>query len=512
MKRFLPLVLLSGCGFLNPVIPEDLCGDGIVNGIEGCDDGNQLDRDGCDDDCEIEPGFLCSDTPSACTVACGNGTLDSDLGEACDDGNLRDGDHCNSLCQVEKCGNGNVDNGEDCDDENLLENDGCHNDCTVASCGDGIIDPGQICFDPASAVNLGENTKLVFSFFITVPGTMRFADLNQDSFLDYIVSAPGSDFLLSGLGNGTGLFQNAIKRSTPKPVAISLANIDNDPEDKLDVVVSNGSNVVFFPGAGDGSFEDPIPVQSGNFPIATIAEDLNDDGFIDIPVFSMTNDTSLTNDRFFLFLGNALGELAQDFSNAVSFNEDLNSTDITVADMDNNQKKDIIVANSSQNTVSIFKQSDLGSFVQQKVVQLNQIATTGVSVGDLNNDLLLDVIAANAQSGEITINIQKPDHTFENSVSVFSGILQIQRVVAVDVDNDSNLDIIATVNNAADLFDQDIIILLSNGDGTFQTPTFLEAGRGSFDVSFVDLNGDQAKDLAVLNLNSNDISILLANP
>jgi cysteine-rich repeat protein len=59
-----------------------LCGDGILNGEEVCDDGNRIDGDKCDTNC----------TPTGC----GNGVVTQ--GEACDDGNQLNGDRCTADC------------------------------------------------------------------------------------------------------------------------------------------------------------------------------------------------------------------------------------------------------------------------------------------------------------------------------------------------------------------------------------------------------------------------------
>jgi sulfatase modifying factor 1 len=47
--------------------PPSVCGNGVVEAGEGCDDYNQLSGDGCSASCQPEPGFTCNDlSPSAC--------------------------------------------------------------------------------------------------------------------------------------------------------------------------------------------------------------------------------------------------------------------------------------------------------------------------------------------------------------------------------------------------------------------------------------------------------------
>lgn len=44
------------------------CGDGLITSIETCDDNDAQSGDGCSAICEVEPGWLCSGTPSICVL------------------------------------------------------------------------------------------------------------------------------------------------------------------------------------------------------------------------------------------------------------------------------------------------------------------------------------------------------------------------------------------------------------------------------------------------------------
>jgi cysteine-rich repeat protein len=78
------LFALAGCSGES----KEVCGDGVVEGLEQCDDSNARDGDGCSSRCESEQ--------VATGPECGNGVRE--VGEACDDGNTRDGDGCQSTC------------------------------------------------------------------------------------------------------------------------------------------------------------------------------------------------------------------------------------------------------------------------------------------------------------------------------------------------------------------------------------------------------------------------------
>ncbi len=89
-----------------------VCGNGIVEAPEQCDDGpkNGMEGCGCNAVCTLD---LCS--------PCGNGKVD--VGEECDLGMANscvDGttSNCTCVCKNEKCGDGIVQAGECCDDAN----------------------------------------------------------------------------------------------------------------------------------------------------------------------------------------------------------------------------------------------------------------------------------------------------------------------------------------------------------------------------------------------------------
>jgi cysteine-rich repeat protein len=119
----------SGVGITSSSAPtgestghEAVCGDGVVEGDEQCDDANEVADDGC--------------APGCALPQCGDGLLSA--GEACDDANLSDDDACTHLCAVPSCGDGIVSPGEQCDDGNVDPLDAC-DDCVVARCGDGVL-------------------------------------------------------------------------------------------------------------------------------------------------------------------------------------------------------------------------------------------------------------------------------------------------------------------------------------------------------------------------------------
>ncbi len=122
------------------------CGDGFIHaGVETCDDG--METKTCNADCSaamcgdkivnVAAGETCDDGMESaacdkdCSAAmCGDMAVNAAAGETCDDGNAVDTDACVAGCKLAACGDKLVQAGvEDCDDGNMVNGDGCENTC-----------------------------------------------------------------------------------------------------------------------------------------------------------------------------------------------------------------------------------------------------------------------------------------------------------------------------------------------------------------------------------------------
>ncbi len=78
-----PALSSDGMGFRVAYVGP-LCGDGTVDNSEQCDDADAHNGDGCSSSCTVEDGWECTGEPSMCTEICGDGII---VGlEECDGG------------------------------------------------------------------------------------------------------------------------------------------------------------------------------------------------------------------------------------------------------------------------------------------------------------------------------------------------------------------------------------------------------------------------------------------
>jgi len=153
--------LVTGCGD-GVVCGAEACDDGNVDDCDGCSASCALEAGlRCGDGIlNSACGELCDPpSPGTCGLDCGRIPLCGDgivdPGEACDDGNTDDCDACTNDCTpVTGCGDGVVCGGEACDDGNADSCDGCSATCSTETgfvCGDGETNAscGEECDPPA---------------------------------------------------------------------------------------------------------------------------------------------------------------------------------------------------------------------------------------------------------------------------------------------------------------------------------------------------------------------------
>jgi len=138
------------------------CGNGLLDPGEQCDDNNAVNTDACNgcQNARCGDGVLwagveecdgSANCSSTCRLqVCGNGIIDP--GEQCDDSNLVNGDGCSgtghpllTACKFEYCGDKLKGASEPCDYTDSTfgpsGNGSCNRDCTTAVCGDGKLSP-----------------------------------------------------------------------------------------------------------------------------------------------------------------------------------------------------------------------------------------------------------------------------------------------------------------------------------------------------------------------------------
>ncbi len=121
----------------------------------------------------------------------------------------------------------------------------------------------------------------------------------------------------------------------------------------------------------------------------------------------------------------------------------------------------------------------------------------GVAVGDFNGDGKPDLVVANLQQNNVAVLLGNGDGTFGTPIVHSLPTIGVLYGVAVaDFNRDGKLDV-AVVHGSTDYLTSDVEILLGNGDGTLGAPMAFPSGTNAVTIVTADLNGDGRPDVIV---------------
>jgi hypothetical protein len=276
------------------------------------------------------------------------------------------------------------------------------------------------------------------------------AHLNDDDRPDIIVSFIGSNppdsnlgtvRILFNNGNGTFTVQTIFDSDILVPVAVAV--IDVNGNDKRDIIIMlNGYSK-------------------------------------EIHVFLDSDINTLTAVRKSFFNGSVLFFM-------------------TVADLNNDTKPDIVVANIFSGYMNILFNTDNGTFNDQMNYDTG-CQQFVVATADLNNNGTVDIIVACISEQKIIIFHNDNNGRFITNSTIYT-VHVLAHMVVIDVNDDDKPDIILTN------YDPFIVtVYLNIGDGKFADPTIYEVHGRPVSVAAKDMNNDKKIDIVVGQTNAIDI-------
>ena len=318
------------------------------------------------------------------------------------------------------------------------------------------------------------------------------ADFNGDGKPDLATANPTSNSISVMLGKGSGAFRLPTNTSLGAVQPTSIAAGDFNGDGSQDLVVTDGvSNVDILLGKGDGTFQKPLvyPV-IGKTPSAVVAGDFNGDKKLDLAV------ADSASGAVSLLLGNGDGT----FKTAATFPVGSNPVSLFAADLNGDGKLDLAVANSgtfstagtNTGNISILLGKGDGTF-QAAVNYAAYNYPVFVTVADVNGDQKPDLVVASRGangSDQLAVLAGNGNGTFQPAVLTKTAPGPAWVSVA-DFNLDGNPDLL--VAHCCNL--TSLTVLQGNGDGTFQAETAFATGS-FFSTAVADWNGDGKPDFA----------------
>jgi len=348
-------------------------------------------------------------------------------------------------------------------------------------------------------------------------GSPDLVSVNCNTLLASSIFGPGNITVYVNNGDGTfapGVYYSVGTESVTNtnadvfPLAVAIADVNGDG--KPDIVSSNvnGGDVTILLGNGDGTLNVPTAGYStGGFPrTSALVADFSGDGFADIIV---------PDENFsFAFLrgyGDGTFQAAQDFFAPVSDNNWAYATTIASGDFNGDGYPDLVVGNTRDLKigVTVYLAKPDGSLMPGVNIGSGG-GLEGVVVADFNGDGNLDFAAVNFNNngaGDVQVYLGYGNGTFNEGAPYPTGSNGASTLITADFNKDGHPDLaVLNTNN------NNVSILLNDGTGGFLAPVTYSVTADAQGIATADVNGDGVLDLVVTGRSATGaISVLLGN-
>lgn len=335
---------------------------------------------------------------------------------------------------------------------------------------------------------------------LNTPAYAAVDDFNGDNKKDLAIANVSSANINIYVGVGDGTFVTGNTYGTGGDFIGTDVAADFNSDGKIDLASANwsggsGATVSVFLGNGDGTFAAATNYTAGTGPFWIVAEDLNNDGKLDLAV------TNFTSSNVSVFIGVGDGT----FAAAVNYTAGAIPTGLTADDFNGDGYKDLAIGDFGAVAVSVLINDGDGTFGSASTFNIVE-AGGGITSADFNGDGKIDLASANYGGGggsTISILLGVGNGTFGSATNYTVGGGPLG-VIAADFNLDSKLDL--AVSNLAGTT---VSVLLGNGDGTFGSATDYTVGGTPITLTSSDINSDSKSDLVVARYSAGAISVLL---
>lgn len=345
------------------------------------------------------------------------------------------------------------------------------------------------------------------------PGNVAIGDMNNDKKLDLVVACGSSRSIRVLPGKGDGQFAAAASTTTlPEvPGEIALGDVNNDGKLDLAIATHDSYGVLLLLGDGKGGLttapNSPIVMKVGQHPHThgLALADMNRDNKLDlITVNNADNDVSI-----------AFGDGSGGFTRAPRspFSVGPSPYPFAVGDVNGDGQLDIAATATAtgplraqqlplSRAVTLLLADGTGGFSSSQL-PLRTGEPWFAVISDINGDRKPDIVVTHHELNQLTVLIGDGRGGFvETTGSPFDFGKHAFHAAVVDVNRDHKVDVIAAGGDG-------LLVMLGDGMGQFHPGAKTETGQGTWRLDVGDLNGDSKLDVVTSNTESGTLSVLL---
>jgi len=341
-----------------------------------------------------------------------------------------------------------------------------------------------------------------------LPNDVSVADFDNDNDIDIVCVSlapsgpndPDSIYFLWNDGNGSFSNSQSVYAVAPGAKFTATADFDNDGDIDLAVLSGQFCSISIFLNDGSGVF-----VLGSYIPFGCEKDlkvgDVNGDGYVDL----ITANGSNREISILLNNGDAT------FAPLVDYAVDTVAESVCIGDLDNDGDLDLAVGGGSQDWVVVTLLNDGNGAFQADLAFLLPNRPSDIIAADINLDSHLDLVAAGWDhsspiNNTLSCLFNLGDGSFDSLVNYTVGEHPTS-VISSDVNSDGKLDLVS--GNNFDVQDDNITVLIGNGDGTFGNRVDYGTSDGPNAIASADFDGDGSLDIVIANYDAASVSVLL---
>lgn len=294
------------------------------------------------------------------------------------------------------------------------------------------------------------------------------------------------------------------------PEAVAIGDVNSDGKNDVVMTTSydfdpaNDYHIFVFLQNASGGLDLPVKyLTSGTYtnrPETITVDDVNNDGRTDVVVGN-------SGANIEVFLQNNSGLL----NPSVKY-PTVNSNKIKIGDLNNDGLPDVVGIGWGTNTADIFLQNTTGTLAPPVTYTVTHGGRDDLEVGDINNDGLTDIIVMSGQgfAPNVGVLIQKTDRTFNSAIYYDLGGNELTSGVAVgDVNGDALQDVVVTYGGNKPY--SKIGVFLQNNTGTLNLPVSYSSYDIPEPIEIADVNQDGRQDIVLAHGGWNAVGVYLQN-
>jgi hypothetical protein len=227
---------------------------------------------------------------------------------------------------------------------------------------------------------------------------IKIADLNHDGRLDVVGIGWGTDTVDVFLQNASGTLNPPVTYGVKHGGYDDLDVGDVNNDGWTDIIVMSGQlyadpNIGVLIQKSDGTFNPPVSYNVGtNILTSGVAVgDVNGDSLQDIVVTYVSQDVGV-------FLQNSSGTL----NSVINYPANGGAGQVKIADINNDNKKDILVAHGGWLTLGVYIQNESGTLQPEEYYPI-PYSISDIAVSDINSDGANDVVIAANGNGLVVL-------------------------------------------------------------------------------------------------------------